>query len=730
MKVLRGGEALMIHRHRGSSSSSTTNKVPKNHRQGIQPSLYGRTSISHRSRQVRRKNASYHLIPFRRRPLIISGLLFLYLAVTLYLHPEWLLAFRNDHDGVANPQRLPLAQQEKKQHLEHPRPNNEELFTAFTGKEKKILKNMRQSFLQQKENKELVPCRLDGDCQWTTIGSNSLLSLLLGSSVEKYKVKLHNPLPFHRYFCGKVIWGNGGTLDLEGSEATRCVNGALPYVHSNYTPPLSGKDMKPVELFSNFDSTYDYDDDRFDHNSFETEEFPCPVPCRKADGGGTIVNVISIKDTKWEFIATMEGEKYYGEAKVKATSHRHDHFYATTSFQSDIPLPYFSWSEYDIQHIPPVDFDKAIKGASFLAKNCDSYSKREDLLLALMETSLRVDSLSSCHQNAEPPRGVNMENKTAIQERYLFHLAFENQISEDYITEKLWGALAAGTLPIYFGAPNAQDHVPPRSVVFVDDFASPQDLADYLILLTKDKALYESYHAWRYQPIDPNFRQRYEFTNTHSTCRMCKWAYAKMHGFGWNHTRQEIQEPRIPHKTCRNKVGLIGHPFKEYWVDESVETSVPIESSVRTKSCTMDDSNRLVLIDGGIFQRKVYDHDGITDIIIDALKTGGHGYQLRLETPIVTSNLQKILESDGREWWLQDSLSRMTILTSQPVEMSLIRQGTIQFEVLSHLRVRVIVENIDTFHKGARKHANYFGNLMKDDFFSPIEAYKVTTSNH
>lgn len=38
--------------------------------------------------------------------------------------------------------------------------------------------------------------------------------------------------------------------------------------------------------------------------------------------------------------------------------------------------------------------------------------------------------------------------------RYKFAIAFENAICEDYITEKLWRPLIAGTVPIYVGSPS------------------------------------------------------------------------------------------------------------------------------------------------------------------------------------------------------------------------------------------------------------------------------------
>jgi hypothetical protein len=626
-------------------------------------------------------------------------------AVLLYLDP-----FHGASPPTSDSSHV---QQDELKLIDKHAPSDDGIFTAFTSQEKSKLLHMRQDFQRLKDNRALVPCRVDEACQ-PSGNSVGIFSWLRRSTSPAPKVLLYNALPFHRNVCGKVIWGGGGTLVLEDWEIHRCLSNGIPYVNSPTPPTVSGRGMKPIDLFWNYDFL----------TSFETQEFPCPISCRKA-GDFSIISVIAIKDTNWEILSTMEGERYYKQAKVRRKSYRHNQFFATTSFQSEIPLPYFSWTEYAIQH-SAVDFDKAIKGASFMANNCGSDNNREKVVLALMDTSFRVESLSGCHHNANPPVGVDMANKTAVQEQYLFHLAFENQNTDDYITEKLWGALAAGTLPVYLGAPNIKDHVPPHSIIVVDDFPSTQELADYLIRLTKDKALYESYHAWRDQPLDPNFRQKFEFTNTHSTCRMCKWAHSKKHGFSWDQPNQEVVEPHIAHKTCRNKLGLIGYPFKEYWSVASGETSVSVHSEVSTKTCSLDSSNRILQVDGGAFRRKVFDQDGITDLIIDRVAEGA-SYELKLETPIASSAMQSIDDEIGKEWWLQDSTSRITILFSQPVKPRMVRPGLVEVVISSSMRIRVIVEDLDLFHKGAEKHPSYFGDVMKRDFFTPVEAYRVLT---
>lgn len=611
---------------------------------------------------------------------------------------------------------------------EAPRPPRKDIFTHMNRKQREALDAMKQTYQSLQAGNKLSSCRLDnGECSEKV--SSTAISFFRGSSLSKSSVLLHNPLPEDRFWCGKRILGNGGTLQIDNFPGD-CTDDSLPYVYTNHpvtfpsTNTTAGANGPPVELFWNTDSYFFRDDDPmasfgFNRNSagHRAESIACSVLC-ESTGNYDILNTINVRNTKWEIILTMEGKQYYSEAHVRAAAYRDRRFYATTSFRSEIPVPYFSWAEYRIQH-PAVDFSKAIKGASFLANNCGSQNRREELVSNLTKSALRVDSLSACLHNAEPPPGVDMSNKTDILKEYLFHLAFENQREEDYITEKLWGALAAGTLPVYFGAPNIKDHVPPNSIVVVDDFATVDDLANYLVRLASDRQLYESYHTWRYQTVDSSFANKYAFTKTHSTCRMCKFAYATRHGLAWNHSQQEVAEPYVSHKSCRNKVGLVGHPFKEYWLAANGQDAVHVMSQETTKTCKLTPTNRVIEIDNGAVRRKVYDQDGITDLIIDMMKAGS--YVLKLETPIVAT---EFFEFDEKVRWLQDSQSRMTILVSGDVKPTISAQGTVKIPVASTMRVRIIVENVDQFHKGARKVPSYFGDLMARDFHSPVEAYR------
>lgn len=84
--------------------------------------------------------------------------------------------------------------------------------------------------------------------------------------------------------------------------------------------------------------------------------------------------------------------------------------------------------------------------------------------------------------------------------RCYFYLAFENSLSKDYITEKLWrNSYQGGAVPVVLG-PSLADYkavAPPHSFIHVDEFASLKDLATFLQQLAEDKKHYREYFTWR-----------------------------------------------------------------------------------------------------------------------------------------------------------------------------------------------------------------------------------------
>jgi hypothetical protein len=130
---------------------------------------------------------------------------------------------------------------------------------------------------------------------------------------------------------------------------------------------------------------------------------------------------------------------------------------------------------------------------------------------------LTIESLGPCRRSAEvaavvpqcaglPRRGrtVWLESECLLH-HYKFYLAAENSREPDYVTEKLWQGLRAGAVPVYLGAPNVRLYLPEGAAVFIDDFASLADLADYLKRASADEALYARHHAWKRLPLPGRF---------------------------------------------------------------------------------------------------------------------------------------------------------------------------------------------------------------------------------
>ena len=116
--------------------------------------------------------------------------------------------------------------------------------------------------------------------------------------------------------------------------------------------------------------------------------------------------------------------------------------------------------------------------------------------------------------------------------------------AEHVVASQVFHALEAGVLPVYLGAPNVADFVPPHSVVRRADFASAAALAEHLASLLANPDKYLEYFAWKRAPLPNSFQHRLAFVGTHAKCRLCRWAYAKKFGFRWSRETQEVQLER------------------------------------------------------------------------------------------------------------------------------------------------------------------------------------------
>ena len=280
---------------------------------------------------------------------------------------------------------------------------------------------------------------------------------------------------------------------------------------------------------------------------------PCDIPC-KWTKGGNIMTRAKILDFpgKNTLLMSMEGPKHYHEL-VNKGNHA---LLCTTDFDSDIMMNYFvwDWPQYHAPE-PKTEAEKFATGVHrgkpkpnprpkilFLARNCKSLNNRERLVIHFQNENL-LHSLSSCLNNFHDPDLDKKMNKVEFMGKYMFYAAFENERSNGYITEKLWGALASGSLPIYFGAPNIMEEgfLPdPKSIINYDDFKNLTALTKYIRYLINNRTAYMEHFQWKYRPLSEAFKRKWNFSHVHSACRVCRWVTAKRMGLQWDHDQQNI----------------------------------------------------------------------------------------------------------------------------------------------------------------------------------------------
>lgn len=90
--------------------------------------------------------------------------------------------------------------------------------------------------------------------------------------------------------------------------------------------------------------------------------------------------------------------------------------------------------------------------------------------------------------------------KLNIFGEYKFSLCYENGSHPGYVTEKLYHGLYAGTVPIYWGSPCVGLDFNTRRFVSRHDFASDQDMLDYIVHLDSDD---EAYRRVVSEPVWP-----------------------------------------------------------------------------------------------------------------------------------------------------------------------------------------------------------------------------------
>ena len=103
---------------------------------------------------------------------------------------------------------------------------------------------------------------------------------------------------------------------------------------------------------------------------------------------------------------------------------------------------------------PPLHWGAKEAAIAYLSSNCAAPSGRDAIVGRLMEvlagahaageTDLRVDGLGACHRNTDAADRYARMQAGELLRTYRFCMAIENSVAPDYVSEKVYAALAAG----------------------------------------------------------------------------------------------------------------------------------------------------------------------------------------------------------------------------------------------------------------------------------------------
>jgi len=188
----------------------------------------------------------------------------------------------------------------------------------------------------------------------------------------------------------------------------------------------------------------------------------------------------------------------------------------TYRLDSDIPAPYPNRLQYGSFTRPPMPTPLKSACTGLALYTASNPVPHRDQYVRELSRHVAVDCPGKCLNNMTVPGFIDGTNSWTrrgfesimdILPRYKFYLAFENSSARDYVTERLFLALAAGVVPVYMGAGNVRDFLPSDDAAIVAaEFESPAELGEYLDYLDANDQAYEKHLAWKSSGFRDQFK--------------------------------------------------------------------------------------------------------------------------------------------------------------------------------------------------------------------------------
>ena len=246
--------------------------------------------------------------------------------------------------------------------------------------------------------------------------------------------------------------------------------------------------------------------------------------------GQSGVEYLEMGELPLKVFMSLESEVYYPDILTAKANGYFDYMvdYRIWSNLSDfVPAVYLmnptnNETRIDFRRPPRLPKRSDALIAAFVS-NCNARNNRGQYMEELM-THMPVHSYGHCCHNKDEPASLasasKSQKKISIGGEYYFWFTAENSNAESYVTEKVYEALDAGVVPVYFGAPNVDRFVPHPSAVIMADRYSPRELATLLNETASDPAKYASYFEWKKKPFTEDFNRILRLASRTVQCRL------------------------------------------------------------------------------------------------------------------------------------------------------------------------------------------------------------------
>ncbi len=238
----------------------------------------------------------------------------------------------------------------------------------------------------------------------------------------------------------------------------------------------------------------------------------CPISCelttdkrRVGEASALVVHARNTNELPPEIYKNLSWILHTNENPVYTPSLRNANimgqfnYFASYRLDSDFPCPEFVKPSLEA----PVPFKEKQGLIMAVFSNCEPVRTR--YLTELMKY-VKVDSYGACLRNRDKltSRGrTRRHDVTEVQRKYKFSVVFPNADCDFYMTEKIYSALSAGSVPIWLGSDGIDEVLRwgnlNHSIIKVKNFDSPKSLAEFLVKLSQNEEEYNAYLKWKYE---------------------------------------------------------------------------------------------------------------------------------------------------------------------------------------------------------------------------------------